>query len=124
MPAPAPTRVSAAASVGPDRLASSRDVRHVLRHGDRASGRQLTVHVCTGVDHGVPRMAVIASRRVGPAVARNRAKRLLREAGRRVNWPADADVVLVARPGIVGADLWRVLDELRELSSTSRGGDA
>lgn len=57
-------------------------------------------------------MTTVASRRVGNAPERNRAKRLLREAAARVTWPENADVVLVARPGIAGADLWDVLDDL------------
>ncbi len=64
-----------------------------------------------------PRVGVIASRRVGTAPTRNRAKRLLREAAVRVDWPAAADVVLVARPGIVGADLWDVLDDMVGLAT-------
>lgn len=107
-------------SVRPERLATSRDVRHVLRHGTRRSGRQVAVHVVAdpaGMSSSPPRVAVVASRRIGNAVARNRAKRLLREAARRIDWVAGAQVVLVARPGIDGADLWRVLDELIPLAT-------
>lgn len=48
-----------------------------------------------------PRLGVVASRKVGPAVARNRAKRLVREVFRLHPevFPAGLDVVVVVRPG-------------------------
>lgn len=55
---------------------------------------------------------MIASKKVGDAVRRNRAKRLLREAARRVPWTAGLDVVLVARPGCAGSDLEHVRREV------------
>lgn len=50
------------------------------------------------------RLGVITSRRVGPAVARNRARRLLREVFRlhRAEFRQPLDLVLVARPSIGG----------------------
>ncbi len=54
---------------------------------------------------GPLRLGVVASRRVGGALARNRAKRLLREVFRkgRPCREVSADVVLVARGAIVKA---------------------
>ena len=54
----------------------------------------------------VRRLGVIASRRIGNAVARNRAKRLLRETFRNHQdiLPPSCDIVLVARPSILNAD--------------------
>lgn len=50
------------------------------------------------------RLGVVSSRKVGPAVVRNRARRLLREVFRRHQHEIDrpADLVLVARPSIAG----------------------
>jgi ribonuclease P protein component len=59
---------------------------------------------------GPLRLGVVASRKVGDAVSRNRAKRLLREAFRQ-NKPrrgVSADLVLVARRAIVDASVAEV----------------
>jgi RNase P protein component len=69
-----------------------------------------------GAGSGV-RMTVVASRRVGNAVERNRAKRLLREAARLQAWRDGIDVVLVARSACTSSGLAAVSDELRSLGT-------
>jgi ribonuclease P protein component len=61
--------------------------------------------------------AVVAARRVGGAVERNRAKRILREAWRQVSpqVTSDFDVVLVAREAIRGATTQDLVSEMTEL---------
>lgn len=49
---------------------------------------------------GPPRLGVVASRRVGSAVQRSRAKRRLREIYRRAPRQPAGDLVLVARQGL------------------------
>lgn len=53
-------------------------------------------------DGGEPRLGLAVPRSVGPAVARNRLKRQLREVWREVleEVPGGRDYVLVARPGL------------------------
>jgi ribonuclease P protein component len=68
------------------------------------------------VDTGGTRLTVVASRRVGGAVRRNRAKRLLREAARVRRWADGVDVVLVARAACAGSDIRLVGAELERLS--------
>ena len=64
-------------------------------------------------DDQASRVAVVASRRVGGAVQRNRAKRLLREATRAATWVPGHDVVLTARADCATAHVTDVTDDLR-----------
>ncbi len=61
-----------------------------------------------------PRLGVIASKKVGPAVIRNRARRLLRESYRLHQYDLREPValVLVARASIVGKTLFSVERDL------------
>lgn len=61
--------------------------------------------------------AVVATRRVGGAVERNRAKRILREAWRQVSpqVTGDIDAVLVAREAIRDATTQDLVSEMTEL---------
>lgn len=69
---------------------------------------------------------MVASKKVGSAVRRNRAKRLMREASREIRWETGVDVVLVARPGCPSADGRAVRDEVercaRRLTITRETG--
>jgi ribonuclease P protein component len=56
--------------------------------------------ISVGGDPGPPQVGIVASRGVGNAVRRNRAKRRLREAVRRVALQAETAYVAVAAPGI------------------------
>jgi ribonuclease P protein component len=64
---------------------------------------------------GPTRIGIVASRKVGPAVVRNRMKRLVREAFRRIRseLPAGMELVVVVRPPEKPLDLDAILRELQ-----------
>lgn len=69
------------------------------RDGVRSRGRYLTLFTLpNGLD--VARLGVIATRRVGGAVRRNRAKRLVRELFRHRKGRPGRDVVVLVRPDV------------------------
>jgi ribonuclease P protein component len=95
------------------RLTRSEDFKRVRRSG-KSYAHPLVVLIVQTHDtrsgaEGQPRVkiGVAAGRTVGTAVARNRAKRLLREAMRPLiaKIAPDLDLILIARPGIVSATL-------------------
>lgn len=105
------------ASGRPARLTRSADVTAVLRRGRSRSGGLLAAHVLPQPDaRPDARLTVVASRKVGGAVRRNRAKRLLREAARTLAWREGLDVVLVARAACAASDLTAVGAELERLA--------
>jgi ribonuclease P protein component len=67
----------------------------------------------------LPRFAIVASRKVGPAVTRNRLKRCLREIFREHQrmFPDGVDIVIVLRPGGAG---WAFADLEREFLRLAR----
>ncbi|RLC64996.1 MAG: ribonuclease P protein component [Chloroflexi bacterium] len=83
------------------RLRRTGDVRRVYDEG-RSWVHPLLVLIARPNELDFSRVGVTASRKVGGAVARNRAKRLLREAARRLypQFGAGWDVMLIARPRI------------------------
>ncbi|MBL7063100.1 MAG: ribonuclease P protein component [Anaerolineae bacterium] len=86
------------------RLRRTSDVRRVYDKG-RSWVHPLLVLIIRPNGLDFSRVGVTASRRVGGAVARNRAKRLLREAARRLypQFGAGWDAMLVARVNILEA---------------------
>lgn len=100
--------------VTPTRLRAPADIRAVFAARRSRAGRVLVAHGLTRGDEDPVRIAVVASRRVGGAVQRNRAKRLLREAARTLSWVPGQDVVLVARARCADARLDEVVDDLRQ----------
>lgn len=92
------------------RMSSRAEFSRVLEHGARASTRTVTCFAIVEPGEGAARVGVTASRRVGSAVVRNRAKRRLREAVRPClpSLEPGTELVLVGRPPISGSSFHQV----------------
>jgi ribonuclease P protein component len=102
------------------RLQSSSDIQRLHRQG-RTWRHPLAVLIIEPNEQAISRFAFSASRRVGPAVARNRAKRLLREAARshlaglKPGW----NCLLIARAATAQASFQAVETAVRQLFQRS-----
>ena len=90
----------------------SAQVRRVLDTGRSLHAGRVVLFLAPGSGES----AVVATRRVGSAVDRNRARRILRAAWRQVaSQVRNDDVVLVAREAIVGAKTQDLVADMTEL---------
>ena len=103
------------------RLRSVTDFERVRRLG-RSYAHPLMVLITMANQEGLPRFGIAASRTVGSAVQRNRAKRLIRAAIRTLDlermpgW----DVIVIARKPMKDADFHQTLSGLRNLVERSK----
>ena len=103
------------------RIARSSEFRAVMSAGSRGVSPYLVAIQWTGGDHSAPpRLGVVASRKIGSAVQRSRAKRLLREVYRRGDRPA-GDLVLIARRGIQEASWTGLVSAYRTATGMAAG---
>ncbi|MBI4815480.1 MAG: ribonuclease P protein component [Deltaproteobacteria bacterium] len=80
------------------RLLVRREFLRVQGRGIRIEGRHFVVVSLKGeADQGSARLGLSIGKRVGGAVIRNRLKRLIREAFRRMNEMPGVDVVVIAK---------------------------
>ena len=98
------------------RLTRSTHFQEAFAQGRSLVGRYMVLWARDGSDAAL-RLGLVSSRKVGGAVARNRARRRLREAWRlnRHRLSGKVDVVLVARRAIGGATAAQVEAELMRL---------
>ncbi|MBR90043.1 MAG: ribonuclease P protein component [Verrucomicrobiales bacterium] len=106
MPGPAPKlRLKRAM-----RIRQRRDFARLRQEGQRLATPSLILNWQEDPGNAIPRMAVITTKKLGPAVVRARARRLLRECFRlhQQALRVPVDLVLVARRGLLGAKLVEV----------------
>lgn len=106
-----------------ERLRKRPQFLSVARRGKRHHDK-LFVLIWAPGPHPWTRLGITASKRVGNAVARNRAKRLIREAFRRNKWtfPGGTDVVIIAKPKLVNATFTELEAALLRWAKDSKGG--
>jgi ribonuclease P protein component len=99
----------------PDVLRNKRDFDRLYKKGAKIHGKYLVlIFVKNGTNHN--RKAFLASKKVGKAVARNRARRLMKEAYRSVapRLKEGYDILFIARNTILSAGC-------REVTNTMTG---
>ncbi len=98
------------------RLTRSEDFKRVRRFG-KSYAHPLVVLVVQPGAEGQLHVGVAASRNVGSAVHRNRAKRLLREAIRTLlpSLGTGWDLLLIARPVLASCDVFEVREAILTL---------
>jgi ribonuclease P protein component len=89
-------------------LASGSEFSTVYRTGSRCRTGGVTV-IGARSETTSTRVGFVAGRKVGNAVARNRAKRRLREATRRVQLKPDATYVIIADRQVVDAPFTSII---------------
>jgi ribonuclease P protein component len=80
------------------------EFQRVYETGTRRHGRLMTVFVLPRTD-GRTRLGIAATRKLGGAVVRNRAKRLVREVFRQHANPPGLDIVVVPRSALLDASI-------------------
>jgi len=90
------------------------DFERVYERGARAHSRYATVFIL-GNDRDVSRLGIAATKKLGGAVQRNRAKRLIREVFRRNNLVVGYDIVVVPKREVLGASLTVLEADYRNL---------
>jgi ribonuclease P protein component len=87
-----------------ERVRRRPEFQQAFDRGRRSSGRFMTLLVVPN-SVGVARLGIVASRKIGGAVKRNRAKRIVRNLFRRNKITASVDVIVIPRPGLVDAPI-------------------
>lgn len=101
-----------------EHIRAREDFQKVYDSGRRVSGRLMTLFVGPN-GTGSPRLGIAATRKIGGAVVRNRAKRLVRELFRQHKPIGGLDIVVVPRREMVHAPYVTLADEFRALLERS-----
>ena len=87
-----------------ERIRRRAEFQQAYEHGARIHGRYSTVFVLPN-NSGAGRLGIAATKKLGGAVQRNRAKRLIREMFRRNKIASGLDVVVVPKRALLDATL-------------------
>jgi ribonuclease P protein component len=119
MPAETPKRLRLGRAL---RLGQNRDFMRIRQQGQRLAQGCLIANWNRLPDGSPPKLGVVTSRKIGGAVERSRARRLLRESFRQHQHELSQPVVLVlvARNSIAGRDFAGVEKDL--LTALNRAG--
>ena len=96
-----------------ERIRRRADFRHVYEHGSKVHGRYATLFILPNT-RPVGRLGVAATKKLGGAVRRNRAKRLIREVFRQNKLAPGFDVVVVPKRELLDATLTAFEAEYRQ----------
>ena len=97
------------------RLRRHAEFQKVFDSGQRIRGRFLTLLIAPG-QGSLTRLGIVASRKLGDSVRRNRAKRLIRELFRQFESPeslAGVDIVVIPRVELFGATYASLEEDFR-----------
>jgi ribonuclease P protein component len=101
-----------------ERIRRRAEFQQVFERGVRVHGRFSTVFILPN-QHAEGRLGIAATKKLGGAVRRNRAKRLIREVFRRNKIAKGFDVVVIPRREMLDASLTVLESEYRNLIERS-----
>lgn len=96
------------------RIRRRAEYQQVYERGARLHSRYATVFILAN-DRDVSRLGIAATRKLGGAVQRNKAKRLIREVFRRNNVVLGYDIVVIPKRDLLGASLTVLETDYRHL---------
>lgn len=92
-------------------LKMRRDFRRVYAKGQKKYTADLIIYTLFNYSKQT-RVGISVSKKVGCAVERNRARRIIKEAFRILKLDISMDIVVVAKPSILGKKMQNIYDEL------------
>ena len=101
-----------------ERIRRRAEYQQIYERGTRTHGRLLTLFTLSN-DLPVGRLGIAATRKLGGAVERNRAKRLIREVFRRNKLAPGFDIVVIPKRELLGASLIAFETEFRHILERS-----